>query len=90
MVKEGLHPKIVVHSKSLELLGQGEVCKDHVVDLSRYKSVFSKKTRFVTTYLLSRQVVASRPPWRRPSNGVQSTGGLESAAVHHRHVWVEK
>ena len=54
MVEKGLHPKIVVHPQGLELLGQGEVCKDHVMDLSRCKSVFIKrKTRFVTTYLLS-------------------------------------
>ena len=34
IVKEGLHPKIVIDSKSLELLGQGEVCEDHVMDLN--------------------------------------------------------
>ena len=43
VVEEGLHPKIVVHSKSLELLCQGKVCEDHVMDLSRYKSVFVKE-----------------------------------------------
>ena len=43
MVEKGLHPKVVVHSKSLELLGQREVCKDHVMDLGRDKSVFLKE-----------------------------------------------
>ena len=33
MVEEGLNPKIVVHSKSLELWGQREVCKDHIMNL---------------------------------------------------------
>ena len=50
MAEESLHPKIVVHPKSLELLGQGEVSKDHVMNLGRNKSVFNQKeTRFVTT-----------------------------------------
>ena len=54
VVEKGLNPEVVFHTKSLELLGQREVRKDHVMDLSRYKSVFiKKKTRFVTTYLLS-------------------------------------
>ena len=43
MVKKGLHPKLVVHPQGLELLGQREVCKDHVMDLSRGKSVFTKR-----------------------------------------------
>ena len=43
VVKKGLNPEVVVHSKSLELLGQREVCKDHVMDLSRGKSVFIKR-----------------------------------------------
>ena len=34
MIEEGLYPQIVVHSKSFELLGQGKVCEDHVMDLS--------------------------------------------------------
>ena len=34
MVEQGLYPKIVVHPQGFELLGQGEVCKDHVMDLS--------------------------------------------------------
>ena len=34
MVEKGLHPKIVIHPQGLELLGQGEVSKDHVMDLS--------------------------------------------------------
>ena len=50
MVEEGLHPEVVVHSKSLELLSQREVSEDHVMDLGRNKSVFhQKETRFVTT-----------------------------------------
>ena len=33
MVEKGLDPEVVVHSKSLELLGQREVGKDHIMDL---------------------------------------------------------
>ena len=43
VVEEGLHPEVVVHPQGLELLGQGEVCEDHVMDLSRDKSVFIKR-----------------------------------------------
>src|ERR1700743_2990788 len=43
MVKKGLHPKVVVHPQGLELLGQGEVCEDHIMDLSRNKLVFIKR-----------------------------------------------
>ena len=43
MIEEGLNPEVVVHTKSLELLGQRKVCEDHVMDLSRYKSVFIKR-----------------------------------------------
>ena len=42
MVEKGLNPEIVVHSKSLELLGQREVGKDHIINLSRDKSVFNQ------------------------------------------------
>ena len=42
MVKEGLHPEIIVHPKDLELLGQWEVCKDHIMDLNLSGSVFSQ------------------------------------------------
>ena len=50
MVKEGLHPQVVVHSKSLELLGQGEVCEDHIMDLNHNKLVFNQnEDRFVAT-----------------------------------------
>ena len=42
VIKEGLHPKVVVHSQGLELLGQGEVSEDHIMDLSRNKLVFIK------------------------------------------------
>ena len=43
MVEEGLNPQVVVHSKSLELLGQREVSKDHVMNLGQNKSVFIKR-----------------------------------------------
>src|SRR6202000_1744371 len=43
VVKKGLNPKIVVHSKSLELLGQREVREDHIMDLNRNKLVFIKR-----------------------------------------------
>ena len=33
MVEKGLNPEVVIHSKSLELLGQREVGKDHIMDL---------------------------------------------------------
>ena len=42
MVEEGLNPEVVVHSKSLELLGQREVGKDHIMDLNHNKLVFNK------------------------------------------------
>ena len=41
MVEKGLNPEVVVHSKSLELLGQREVCEDHMMDLNCNKSVFN-------------------------------------------------
>ena len=43
VVEEGLDPKVVVHPQGLKLLGQGEVCEDHVMDLSRSRSVFIKR-----------------------------------------------
>ena len=43
VVEEGLNPQVVVHSKSLELLGQWEVSEDHVMNLGRNKSVFIKR-----------------------------------------------
>ena len=50
IVEEGLNPQVVVHSKSLELLGQREVGEDHVMNLGRNRSVFNQtKTRFVMT-----------------------------------------
>ena len=53
MVEEGLHPEVVVHPKSLELLSQGKVCEDHIMDLNRVKLVFSQtEDRFVHGYLL--------------------------------------
>ena len=35
VVEEGLYPKVVIHPKSFELLSQGEVCENHIVDLDR-------------------------------------------------------
>ena len=43
VVKEGLNPQVIVHPKSLELLSQGEVDKDHIMDLNRNKLVFIKR-----------------------------------------------
>ena len=43
VVKKGLDPKVVVHTKSLEFLGQREVCKDHVMDLSQSNQSSSKE-----------------------------------------------
>ena len=43
VIEKGLHPKVVVHPQGFELLGQGEVCENHVMDLSRNKSVFIKR-----------------------------------------------
>ena len=50
MVEEGLNPQVLIHPKSLELLGQGKVCEDHVMNLNQNKLVFNQKeTRFVLT-----------------------------------------
>ena len=43
MVEKGLNPEVVVHPKSLELLGQRKVGKDHVLNLGQNKSVFIKR-----------------------------------------------
>ena len=43
VVEKGLDPQVVVHSKSLELLGQREVGENHVMNLGRNKSVFIKR-----------------------------------------------
>ena len=43
VVEEGLNPQVIIHSKSLELLGQREICEDHIMDLGRNKSVFIKR-----------------------------------------------
>src|SRR6202000_1081493 len=43
VVEKGLHPEVVVHPQGLELLGQGEVCEDHIMDLNRNKLVFIKR-----------------------------------------------
>ena len=42
MVEEGLHPQIVAHTKSFELLGQREVCEDHIIDLNRVGLAFKQ------------------------------------------------
>ena len=50
VVETGLDPQVVVHPKSLELLGQREVGEDHVMNLGQNRSVFNQtKTRFVMT-----------------------------------------
>src|SRR6202000_915550 len=50
VVKKGLHPQVVVHPQGLELLGQGKVCEDHIMDLNRNKLVFNQnEDRFVMT-----------------------------------------
>ena len=90
VVEEGLDPQVIVHPKSLKLLRQGEVGENHIMDLGRKKSVFIKRDQICYDYLLSRQVVPSRPLWSWPSDGVHPTGRLESAAVEHWHVWVDK
>ena len=41
MVEEGLHPQVIVHAKSLELLGQREVCEDHIMNLNSTGLVLS-------------------------------------------------
>ena len=43
VVEKGLHPEIVVHPKSLELLSQGKVSKDHIMNLGCNKLVFIKR-----------------------------------------------
>ena len=43
VIEEGLNPQVVVHPKSLELLGQREVGKDHIMDLGCNKLVFNKR-----------------------------------------------
>ena len=41
VVEKGLNPEVVIHPKSLELLGQREVGEDHV--MGQNKSVFIKR-----------------------------------------------
>ena len=43
VIEKGLNPEVVIHAKSLELLGQREVCEDHVMDLSRSNQSSSKE-----------------------------------------------
>ena len=58
VAEKGLHPEVVIHSKSLELLGQGKVCEDHVMDLNRNKLVFNQPR----TNLLQLPVVQTGSP----------------------------
>ena len=85
MVEEGLHPEIIVHPKSLELLRKRVVGENHVMNLSQNKSVFIKRRPDLLRHLLSRRVVSSRSFGNRPSDGVHPTGRLESVAVKHGH-----
>ena len=43
VIEKGLNPEVIVHPQGLELLGQGEVCEDHIMDLNRNKLVFIKR-----------------------------------------------
>ena len=43
VVEKGLNPEVVIHPKSLELLSQGEVCEDHIMDLNHNKLIFNKR-----------------------------------------------
>ena len=43
MIEEGLNPEVVVHPKSLELLRQGKVSENHIMDLNHNKLVFDKR-----------------------------------------------
>ena len=43
VVEKGLNPEVVIHPKSLELLGQRKVGEDHVMNLGQNKSVFIKR-----------------------------------------------
>ena len=58
MVEEGLHPEVVVHPQGLKLLGKGEVCEDHIMDLNHGKSVFNQ----LRPYLLQLPVVQTGSP----------------------------
>ena len=50
VVEKGLHPQVVIHPQGLELLGQREVCEDHIMDLNHNKLVFNQnEDRFVMT-----------------------------------------
>ena len=51
MIEEGLDPKVVVHTKSLELLGQREVCENHVIDLNHVELIFNQTEERFDTWL---------------------------------------
>ena len=81
MIKEGLHPEIIIHPKSFELLRQWEVCEDHIVDLNSSGSVFSQ----LKTHLPE---ITSCPEGQLgcwPSNHVEPTCGLEGLVIDHWH-----
>ena len=65
VVEKGLHPKVVVHSQGLELLGQRKVCEDHIMDLNHSKLVFNQ----LRTDLLQLPVVQTgsplQPSWEK-------------------------
>ena len=87
MVEEGLHPQIVVHSKSFELLSQREVCEDHIMDLNSSGLVFSQLKAHLTKKPI---VLTGNLPQiflETPSDGVKTTGRLEILAVYHWHDW---
>src|ERR1700743_3463349 len=42
VVEKGLNPQVFVYPQGLELLGQREVCEDHIMDLSRTNQSSSK------------------------------------------------
>src|ERR1700743_3584462 len=73
MVEEGLNPKVVVHPQGLELLGQGKVCENHIMDLNCNKSVFNQ----LRPDFLQLPVVQTGSPTRSsrswPGDGVNTT-----------------
>ena len=85
MVEKGLHPQVVVHSKSLELLGQGKVCEVRIMDLNCNKLVFNQQRPDLLRLPVVLTGSPSRSLWSQPGNGVQTIGRLESAAIDHRH-----
>ena len=85
MVEEGLHIQIIIHTKSFELLGQGEVHKDHIMDLNSSGLVSSNWKSICPRIPVVPTGIPPRSSWRWPSNGVEAIGRLESSAVDHEH-----